>query len=154
MLNAQTLRSILKEIYGIDDKHLVPINTNWFLPTTDPEDHTSSWIGYRILSKQPYARAYQPTRLYEKPIKVSFRLTFVGPQAEELADQVMLWEDRADVTKAFEEHRAQTNYQDRTSFTYPVRNGGFNDEMAWIVDMSAQTTYAVDTRQVPWFHKQ
>lgn len=154
MLNAQTLRSILKEIYGIDDKHLVPINTNWFLPTTDPKDHTNSWIGYRILSKQPYARAYQPTRLYEKPIKVSFRLTFVGPQAEELADQVMLWEDRVDVTKAFEEHRAQINYQDRTSFTYPVRNGGFNDEMAWIVDMSAQTTYAVDTHQVPWFHKQ
>lgn len=153
MLNAEILREALKEIYGIEDKYLVPISTNWFLPTTDPDDKVHTWIGYRILSKKPYIRASQRGRDMIKDIKVNFRLTFVGPQAEELADQTLLWEDREDVTAAFEKTSSQINYTDRTGFTYPVRNGGYNDEMAWIVDMSAQTSYIVDTKQVPWFEK-
>lgn len=153
MLNATTLRSILKEIYGIDDKYLVPISTNWFLPTTDPDDKVGTWIGYRIISKKPYVRAYQGNTMMTKPVRVTFRLSFVGPQAEELADQVLLWEDRKDVTEAFEREQAQINYTDRVSFTYPVRNGGYNDDLAWIVDLSAQTSYEVDTKQVPWFSK-
>lgn len=151
MLNAETLRETLKEIFGIDDKYLVPISTNWFLPTTDPADKVHTWIGYRIISKKPYVRAAQYGRNMVKPIKVQFRITFVGPQAEELADQILLWEDRTDVTNAFEKTASQINYTDRTSFTYPVRNGGYNDDLAWIVDLSAQTSYEVDTKQVPWF---
>lgn len=153
MLNTEALRATLKEIYGIEDKYLVPISTNWFLPTTDPNDKVHTWIGYRILNKKPYVRAMQQGRDMTKPIKVSFRLTFVGPQAEEFADQTLLWEDRTDVINAFERTESQINYTDRTAFTYPVRNGGYNDDMAWIVDMSAQTSYTVDTKQVPWFNK-
>lgn len=150
MLNATTLRSVLKEIFGIEDKYLVPISTNWFLPTVDPEDKVGTWIGYRIQSKKPTMRAYQQGIMYEKPIKVNFRLSFVGRQAEELADQVLMWEDRKDVTTAFESVKAQINYVDRRSFSYPIRNGGFNDELCWIVDLSAQTFYEVDTKQKPW----
>ena len=153
MLDAKTLRTILKEIYGIEDKYLVPISTNWFLPTTDPADEVHTWIGYRILSKKPYIRGVQRGSDMVKDIKVCFRLSFVGPQAEELADQTLLWEDRTDVTMAFEKSLSQISYTDRTGFTYPVRNGGYNDDMAWIVDMSAQTSYMVDTKQVPWFAK-
>lgn len=151
MLNAKILRETLKEIFGVDDKYLVPISTNWFLPTTDPDDKVHTWIGYRILSKKPYVRAYQGGTVMNKPLKVQFRITFVGPQAEELADQILLWEDRTDVTLAFEKSQTQINYTDRTSFTYPVRNGGYNDDLAWVVDLSAQTSYEVDTKQVPWF---
>lgn len=151
MLNAKILRDTLQEIFGIEDKYLVPISTNWFLPTTDPEDHVGTWIGYRIISKKPYVRATQYGKDMVKPVRVQIRLTFVGPQAEELADQVLLWEDRADVTTAFEKSASQINYTDRTSFSYPVRNGGFNDDLAWVVDLSAQTSYEVDTKQVPWF---
>ena len=153
MLNTKTLRATLKEIYGVEDKYLVPISTNWFLPTTDPNDKVHTWIGYRILNKKPYVRAMQQGRDMTKPIKVSFRLTFVGPQAEEFADQTLLWEDRTDVINAFERTESQINYTDRVAFTYPVRNGGYNDDMAWITDMSAQTSYTVDTKQVPWFNK-
>ena len=153
MLNAESLRKVLKDIFGIEDKYLVPISTNWFLPTTDPEDKTGTWIGYRIQSKRPIIRAYQYGVMYEKPIKVSFRLSFVGRQAEELADQVLLWEDRKDVTEAFESVKAQINYMDRQAFSYPIRNGGFNDELCWIVDLTAQTFYEVDTKQKPWISR-
>lgn len=150
LLNATTLRTTLKEIFGIEDKYLVSISTNWFVPTTDPEDKTGSWIGYRILNKRPTMRAYQNGTKMIKPIKVSFRISFVGKQAEELSDQVLLWEDRSDVTEAFNKVNAQINYQDRQAFSYPIRNGGFNDELCWIVDLSAQTFFEVDTKQVPW----
>lgn len=150
MLKAESLRQVLKEIFDIEDKYLVPISTNWFLPTVDPEDKVGTWIGYRILSKKPVTRAFQQGVMYEKPVKVSFRLSFVGRQAEDLCDQVLLWEDRKDVTDAFAKHKAQVNYNDRQSFSYPVRNGGFNDDLCWIVDLSAQTFYEVDTKQQPW----
>ena len=150
MLNTEALRAALKEIFGVEDKYLVPISTNWFIPTIDPEDKIGTWIGYRIQSKKPYSRAYQSGLFMVKPFKITFRLTFVGPQAEEFADQVMLWEDRTDVTKAFEKYKAQINYNDRVYFTYPVRQGGFNDSLCWIVDLSAQTSYEIDTKQKPW----
>ena len=150
MIDSDSLRLVLKDIFGIEDKYLVPISTDWFLPTVDPEDKTSSWIGYRILDKKPYARAWQGGVIMNKPLKIHFRLTFMGPQAEALSDQTLLWEDRDDVRIAFEKYQAQINYQDRTSFSYPVRNGGFNDELAWIVDMSLQTSYEVNTNQMPW----
>ncbi len=150
MLDATSLRDILKDIFGVEDKYLVPISTNWFLPTIDPDEEIGTWIGYRIISKRPNIRAYQSGVYMEKSIKVEFRITFVGPHAEEYADQLLMWDDRTDVRDAFAKYRAQVNYQDRTSFTYPVRNGGFNDDLAWIVDLSAQTFYEVDTKQKPW----
>lgn len=153
MLNATTLRTVLKTIYGVEDKFLVPISTNWFIPTIDPTERIGTWIGYRIIDKKPYARAWQDDLYMVTPLKVSFRLSFTGPRAEELADQTLLWEDRADVTKAFESIQTQVNYNSRVSFSYPVRNGGFNDSLSWIVDMTAQTTYEVDTKQQPWFNR-
>ena len=130
MLNASSLRSVLKDIYGVEDKYLVPISTNWFIPTVDPEDKIGDWIGYRIISKKPVLRAYQSGRNMVKSIKVSFRITFVGPHAEDLADQVLLWEDRTDVTEAFAKQQAEVNSSDRSSLTYPHRVTSFLNIMA------------------------
>lgn len=150
MLDNASLRDILKIIYGVEDKYLVPISTNWFVPTIDPEDKIGTWIGYRIISKRPYTRAYQKFKTMVIPTKVSFRMTFVGPEAEKLCDQTLAWDVRTDVIRAFEKYQAQINYVDRNAFTYPTRNAGFNDCMSWIVDMSAQTFYEIDTKQEPW----
>lgn len=154
MLDAEILRNILKDIYGVEDKFLVPISTNWFIPTVDPDEKIGTFIGYRVISKEPLIRAYQKDVHMVKSVRVSFRLTFVGPQAEQFADQTLLWDERTDVIKAFEKYKAQINYKSRTSFSYPVRNGGFNDSLAWIVDMSAQTFYEADTKQQPWIPRE
>lgn len=154
MLDAEILRNILKDIYGVEDKFLVPISTNWFVPTVDPSEKIGTFIGYRVISKEPLIRAYQKDVHMVKSVRVSFRLTFVGPQAEHFADQTLLWDERTDVIKAFEKYKAQINYKSRTSFSYPVRNGGFNDSLAWIVDMSAQTFYEADTKQQPWIPRE
>lgn len=150
MLDSDSLRSVLKQIFGVEDKYLVPLNSDWFVPTIDPEDKIGTWIGYRILSKKPTVRTYQSGTYKVKFIKLRLRFSFVGPEAEKLADQTLLWDDRTDVVNAFEAAEAQINYESREEFSYPVRNSGYNDMQAWIVDISAQTTYQVDTKQVPW----
>lgn len=150
MLNTPALRDILKIVYGVDDKYIVPISTNWFVPTIDPEDKIGTWIGYRLISKRAYARGYQHLKTMVMPTKVSFRLSFVGPQAEELCDATQFWDTRTDVIQAFEKYQAQLNYSDRIIFSYPTRNAGFNDCLTWIADMSAQTFNEIDTKQEPW----
>lgn len=150
MFKTSSLRQALLDIYGVEDKYLVPLNTDWFIPTTDPEDKVGTWIGYRILQKAPYARAYQSGVYFIRPFRIKIRLSFVGPQAEDLADATMFWEDRTDVTQVFEKYKAQMMYNTRTQFSYPVRNSGYNDMQAWIVDISAQTYMQFDTMQRPW----
>lgn len=157
MLNAQALRDTLQYIYDIDDKHLVPISTNWFIPTVDPKDKVGTWIGYRILSVEPYARTYSTPckggQDYNKPVKIAFRVSFIGPQAEELAQSTLMWDDRTDVQQAFEKTLTQINYNDRQIFSYPVRNGGYNDEQCWIVDFTAQSTYTLHIKRDLWGSK-
>lgn len=154
MLDSTRLREVLQYIYDIDDKHLIPISTNWFVPSVDPEDKVGTWIGYRIQSVRPYARTYSVNKGngqdYNKPVKVSFRLSFVGPQAEEFAHSTLMWDDRTDVQQAFEKSFTQINYNDRQIFSYPIRNGGYNDELCWIVDFTAQTTYTLHIDRDPW----
>ena len=151
MITMEILRDVLKQVYGVEDKYLVPMNSGWFAPTTDPEDKVGTYIGYRILSKRGYARAFQQKGAYNKPIKVTFRLSFVGPDAEELSDQTLIWDDRDDVKDAFEPRGIQVNYDERVAFSYPIKAQGFNDRLAWVVDLSCQSTYEVPVDYGPWF---
>lgn len=150
MITSDNLKSILKEIYGIEEKYIVPLNSGWFAPTVDLKETKGTWIGYRINSIKPYTRAYSDKHAYVKPVKIAFRVTFVGHQAEEFAHQTMMWEDRADVTKVFEKYQAQVNYNERDIYTFPIKNQGFNDMLAWIVDFTVQTAYEVNTNWKPW----
>lgn len=152
MLNASTLRAALKDIYGVEDRYLVPLSKGWYVPTYDKNDLVGTWIGYRVSSKQPYARGYsQNETTWIRPIKTSFRVSFVGPQAEDLADQTLLWDERTDVQEAFEKHcLAQLNYNARQMFSYPVKEGGLNDGLCWCVDFSAQTFYTTTVKREPW----
>ena len=154
MLDTNSLHSILKDIFGVEDQYLVPLDSGWYVPTYDKENKVGTWIGYRIMSKKPNVRTFtghngtEPTKI--KSIKVTFRLSFIGVQAEELCDQTLLWDDRQDVQRAFEKCSTQINYIDRQYFSYPVKNGGLNDNLCWCVDFSAQTFYEVPTGWKKW----
>lgn len=150
MIDAPSLRAALKSIYGIEDKYLVPLDEGWYVPTYDPEDKVGSWIGYRILSKRPVLRSYKSAGTWVRSVKVAFRVSFVGPQAEVLADQTLLWEDRKDVREAFAAMNAQINYEKRVQFSFPVKNGGLNDNLCWCVDFAAQTFYEKNVVYEKW----
>lgn len=150
MINATTLRQALKTIYGIKDRYLVPLDEGWYVPTFDTEDKVGTWIGYRILSKEPILRSYLSDNTRVKSMQVRFRISFVGPQAEDLADQTILWEDRKDVREAFEASQTQINYNKRVLFSFPVKNGGLNDNICWCVDFTASTFYELTTNYQQW----
>lgn len=151
MFNTDALRSVLKEIFGVDDKYLLPLTADQFVPTIDPDDKVGTWIGYMMLYKEPYTRGFMAEPNAYQPIAVKFRTTFVGPQAEEFADSTLFWDMRHDVTRAFERENAQLNYMQRQLYTYPVQNKGFNDRLCWIVDMKVQTIVELDMNHGPWF---
>lgn len=150
MIDAPSLRQALKTIYGVEDKYLVPLDEGWYVPTFDPTDKVGSWIGYRILSKRPALRAYKNAGAYVRSLKVIFRISFVGPQAETLADQTMLWDDRKDVREAFDAMNAQLDYDKRTQFSFPVKNGGLNDNLCWCVDFAAHTFFEKEVKYEKW----
>lgn len=154
LLNSKSLRSALLKIFDIDEKYLIPLNDGWFVPTSLPEEIVGTWIGYRINSIRPYARAYASGATFVKPVKISFRITFIGTDAEDLALQTMFWEDRSDVTDVFEkEYLTQINYNERQVYSYPVKNKGFNDYLSWVADFTAQTTLDIATKWKPWIRR-
>ena len=150
MLDSDKLRSVLKEIFDINDKYLVPINQGWLLPTIDKDDKVGTWIGYRIMAKDTRVRSNIPDAHVELPVVVRFRLTFVGPQAEALAEQTILWDSRDDVRQAFAKENAQLFYEPRRISSYALRNSGFNDYLIWYVDMSVVTTYGEFITRSKW----
>lgn len=150
MLDSVALRQALKDIYGIADKYLVPLDSGWYIPNYDKNDKVSTWIGYRILSVKPNVRAGYTGASYVKSVKIRFRLSFVGKQAEELALQTLLFDDRLDVVKAFEKSQTQLNYISRDILTYPIKEGGLNDNLVWFTDIECQSFYAVDITYGDW----
>jgi hypothetical protein len=150
LINSTTLRAALKKIYGIEDKYLVPLDKGWYVPTFDKEDKIGTWIGYRVLMVKPNLRAGYTGTSYTKSVQCRFRLAFVGKQAEELALQTLLFDDRSDVVSAFEECQTQLNYTSRQLLTYPVREAGLNDSLCWFVDFDCQSFYAYDIKYKPW----
>ena len=141
MLDSNTLRQIIKEIYQFDDDFIVPITTNWFVPDINLNEKPGTYIGYRILSKKNYFAANK-----EDELKVSFRLTFIGENAEQMADKVHFWKDMKEVKKIFEKYKVQMDYSDLVAFTYPEKQN--KSEMSWILDMSCYSDYGQDLKQI------
>lgn len=150
MINSTTLRQALKDIFGVEDKYLVPMDSGWYVPTYDKNDKVGTWIGYRILSIKPNLRASQQGNAYSKSVKCRFRLSFVGKQAEEIALQTLVFDERIDVVKAFAKSQTQLNYTSRDILTYPIREGGLNDSLCWFVDIECQSFYEAEWKHKDW----
>lgn len=150
MLDSVALREALKSIYGIEDKYLVPLDSGWYVPTYDHNDKVGTWIGYRILSVKPNLRAGYSGQSYTKSVKIRFRVSFVGKQAEQLALQTLLFDERKDVIEAFEQSQTQLNYISRDILTYPLKEGGLNDNLVWFTDIECQSFYAADVQYKDW----
>lgn len=150
MLDTNALRQALKDIYGVEDKYIVPLDNGWYAPTYDHSNPVGTWIGYRILQVKPNLRAAYAGSSYSQSVKIRFRLSFIGPQAEVLALQTLLFDDRIDVVKAFEKSQTQLNYVSREILTYPIKEGGLNDSLVWFTDIDCQSFYAADINYGDW----
>lgn len=132
-------------------EYVIPLQGNWFVPTIDKESEHSTWCGFVILSTTPRIRAVQNGKIVQKSVKTRFRLSFIGPQAEEMANQTLLWDERIDVRDIFVNLcTAQLCYDERSIYTKIYEQEGQNSTLVWVVDMAAMSFYALDTHQIPW----
>lgn len=145
MLDSNTLCNIIKEVFKLDDSHIIPITSNWFIPDSDFLDKESIYIGYRIISSKKIPAEKQYNKTKKDCIKTSIRITFVGSNAEKYASQIHFWNDMKDVKKVFEKYKVQMDFNDIQSFTYPIRKETECD-MAWVFDMYAYTDYQEDLK--------
>jgi hypothetical protein len=138
MFDLKRLKELLKSIYKLDDKYLMPITNNWFLPDGNIADVTKTYIGYRIMSKRTisYDSVDNQRKSY---IKISFRLSFIGKNAEQLSDQIHFWKDQEDILKILDSYHLKLDCSDMCSYTYPTQMLKY--EMAWIFDLTVKADY-------------
>jgi len=159
LITMPTLQQCLQEIYldkSSDDferlkKFIVPLQGNWFVPTMDNSNPNATWCGFIVLGTNPKQRAVQNGTVVQKVVKTRFRMTFIGPQAEDFANQTLLWDERIDVKNIFTQHCvAQLCYDERQIYTRVYEQKGQNSTLVWVVDTAAMSYYALDTHQIPW----
>lgn len=129
MMTETNLKEILKTLFSLDDEHLLPITTNWFVPEIKSRTNEDT-IGYRIQSK---SIREEKGRKY---LRASFRLSFVGEHAEELSQEVLLWQCDEKADDLFEKYNVQIDYSEMSVFSYPIKD---SNKIAWIVDLSTKS---------------
>ena len=129
MMTETNLKEILKTLFSIDDEHVLPITTNWFVPEIKSGTNEDT-IGYRIQSK---SIREEKGRKY---LRTSFRLSFVGEHAEELSQEFLLWQCNEKVDALFEKYNIQIDYSGMEVFSYPIKD---SNKIAWIVDLSTKS---------------
>ena len=136
MLDTKTLRLLVKEIYNLEDSHILLIAENWFLPNINFDNKNETIIGYRIVSKK-LAENYISENLANTDIlRVNFRLCFLGKNAEDLCTQILFWNNNHEINSIFNKYNIELTYDGNVMFTYPLKG---KKENAWIFDLSAYT---------------
>ena len=115
MITQTTLRTILKTIFQVDEKYIVPKQGNWW----NPQDSLNSgtWIAYLIRNSSPTATAFMqtgtlPTGGIGSELATSYtisdiELQIVGKDAEMIANSIQLWLTRPDIVDLFDSYHAQ-----------------------------------------------
>jgi len=129
MMTESNLKEVLKTLFSIDDEHLLPITTNWFVPEIKPGTNEDT-IGYRIQSKSIREEKGR------KFLRANFRISFVGEHAEELSQEVLLWQCDEKADALFEKYNVQIDYSGMSTFSYPIKD---SNKIAWIVDLSTNS---------------
>lgn len=148
MLTSNLLRQLIKDIYNLEDEFIIPISSNWFLPDVNLIEKPGTYIGYRIISKKNRFAEDNDDKQSLDSIKVSFRLCFIGIQAEELVDQIHFWKVNHNIQKLFASYKLILNYSDMTIFSYPMRIENSPAETVWICDMSCCSNFYQDLKQI------
>ena len=144
MLSMNSLRVLIKEIFNLDDEHVIPITSNWFAPDIKFEKVSGTYVGYRIVNKRFVPFDNPQNLLRENALMLSLRLSFMGDNAENLSTQVTMWEQMEDIQSYFASKSMSIVYDDMECFSYPLKIVHF--KLAWIVDISVYS--ACDLRSI------
>lgn len=149
-LNQSTLRGILAQITSVNQSNIVPKQGNWWNPQ-EQLIQPDTWCAYQIRSNQPrtvpfYSAGENTNRAVVEKI-ATIDLQFVGPQSEEIAQNVALWPLRSDVADAFKQVNGAlmlTGMEAQSSVYYQAGN---NTVLAWNVTIKVLWYQVLKTNQ-------
>lgn len=153
-LNTTTLRGILAAILSIDENHVVPKQGNWWNPQ-QANANIENWCAFQIRSNKPRTAPFYNTGKEENTkvngaaiLKIAtIDLQFVGPQSEDLAQNVALWAMRSDVQKQFKQVRGAVLYDSAEAISSIFSQEGNNTVIAWNSTLQVLWYSVLDTSQ-------
>jgi len=105
-MTTDEFRDFMVEIFKLPEERIVPLQGNWW----NPQDLAENWIGFKLEAVKPKLKAFkrEGDEIVSAHCEVRGRLQFVGAQAEAMAQEFILWPERADVLAALEALGVQT----------------------------------------------
>ena len=150
-LNQQTLRGILAQITSVDEQFIVPKQGNWWNPQ-EQNVKPDTWCAYLIRSNKPRTVPFYNeeqsginSAVTEKIATID--LQFVGPQSEEIAENIAFWPLRADVQEQFKKIRGAILNNDLEAKSSNFYQDGINNVIAWNVTIHVIWYDVLDTNQ-------
>ena len=153
-LNQTTLRGILAAILSVDPKYVVPKQGNWWNPQ-DKHANIANWCAYQIRRNRPRTVPFynegsdnNTTVNGAAVLKMAeIDLQFVGPQSEELANNVALWPLRADVQEQFRAVHGAIMNDEYDAVSAPFYQNGNNNVLSWNTTIRVLWYSILDTNQ-------
>lgn len=151
-LNMTNLRDVLCTIFfGSDEvsckKYVVPLQGNWYNPSQ--AHRVDNWIGYVIdtcKTDVAIVNRADDGRRYYRNCQSSIHLTFVGKNAEVMAQSVMFWLCREDVKAIFDKkYKGVVNNKEFELYSSLYQQEGLNSTICWNIDFSLQHCLMLDS---------
>ena len=146
------LREVLCTIFFGDDaeankKYVVPLQGNWYNPSQT--QNVDNWVGYVIdtcRSNIAIVNRGDDGRRYYRNCQTSIHLAFIGKDAFKMAQSVMFWLARADVTAIFDKkYKGVINNKESEVYSSLYQQEGLNSAICWNIDFSLQHTLMLDS---------
>lgn len=144
-INMENLRDVLSLIFFGSDadehkKYVVPLQGNWYNPSQ--VQHVDNWIGYVIDSCKTDVAVVNrgdDGRRYYRNCQTVVHLSFIGADAEQMAQSVLFWSARADVTALIDKkYKGVINNKVFEVFSSLYMQEGLNSTLCWNVEFSIQ----------------
>lgn len=151
-INMTNLRDVLCTIFFGEEaeakkKYVVPLQGNWYNPSQ--AHHLDNWIGYVINDMKTDVAIVNPGndgRRYYRTCQTVIHLSFIGENAEELAQTVLFWLARADVQSIFDKkYKGVVNNKESEIYSSLYMQEGLNSVLCWNVDFSLQHNLMLDS---------
>ena len=151
-INMENLREVLAVIFFGSDaeekkKYIVPLQGNWYNPSQT--QHLDNWIGYVIDSMKTdvsVVNSGDDGRRYYRNCQTVVHLSFIGTDAELIAQSVMFWLARTDVQRIIDDkYKGVINNKSFELYSSLYMQEGLNSQLCWNVEVSLQHNLMIDS---------
>ena len=151
-INMTNLRDVLCKIFFGSEweskkKYVVPLQGNWYNPSQAHK--LDNWIGYVINTCRTNVAVINrgdDGKHYYRNVQTEIHLSFIGHDAEALAQSVLFWLGRSDVKEIFDKkYKGVMNNKEVELYTSLYMQEGLNSALCWNTEISLQHCIMLDS---------